>query len=151
MQKLSILPAILFLSLIAFGQTAYNSYSNARFGYTISYPAQLEPQGEADNGDGQVFRNEDAELRVWGSNNALGRTLKQEYNAQLKEYGRGVTYKTLLKNGFVISGKKGGKIFYQKTIFRDDQFLTFTFYYKESKRKTYDPVTARIAKSFGAQ
>jgi hypothetical protein len=149
MKKLSILLTVFLLSQIAFSQSAYNSYSNARYGYTIAYPAELEPQGEADNSDGQVFRNDDAELRVWGSNNALGRTLKQEYNAQLKDYGRGVTYKALLKNGFVISGKRGGKIFYQKTLFRDDQFLTFTFTYKESKRKTYDAVTAKVAKSFG--
>ena len=50
MKKLSIIFAILILTITGFSQTKYNTYSNARFGYTISYPASLIPQGEADNG-----------------------------------------------------------------------------------------------------
>jgi len=149
MKKLLTLSTILLLSVAVFGQQNYNTYSNARFGYSISYPSNLlTPQGEAENGDGQVFKNNETELRVWGSNNALGRTLRQEFNANLNDYGRGVTYKTLLKNGFVISGTQKGKIFYHKTIFNDDQFLTFTFFYPTSKRSVYDSIVSKIAKSF---
>ena len=148
MKKFSILFAILVFAQIAFSQSNYDTYGNARFGYSISYPTSLKPQGEAENGDGQVFKNADAELRVWGSNNALMRTLNEEYQSALNDFGAGVTYKTLLKNGFVISGKKGGKIFYQKTFLKDDQFFTFTFEYKESKKSVYDSITTKIAKSF---
>src|SRR5256714_15334892 len=38
-------------------QNNYKTYANARFKYSISYPADLLiPQGEAENGDGQGFR-----------------------------------------------------------------------------------------------
>ena len=38
-------------------QDNYKTYVNARFKYSISYPADvLIPQGEAENGDGQIFR-----------------------------------------------------------------------------------------------
>ncbi len=149
MQKLSIILTILIFSTFILGQTNYQTYSNARYGYAISYPSDLlTPQGEAENGDGQIFKNKDAEMRVWGSHNALRRTLKQEYQAGSKDYGRGITYQALLKNSFVISGRRGGKIFYQKTIFKDDQFFTLTIEYKESKRQVYDSVVTKIAKSF---
>ncbi len=53
---------------LSLGQTpVYKTYSNARFDYSISYPAGLlEAQGEADNGDGQTFRAKDghAEMHV---------------------------------------------------------------------------------------
>jgi hypothetical protein len=48
-------------------QAGFQTYTNARFGYRIAYPADFSPQGESDNGDGQVFTGgDDAELRVWG-------------------------------------------------------------------------------------
>jgi len=47
------------------------SYGNARFGYWISYPADLlVPEPEADNGDGRAFhaRHATGKMSVWGSN-----------------------------------------------------------------------------------
>src|SRR5258708_1624236 len=50
-----------------------DSYTNARFGYTLSYPAGLfAPQRESDNGDGRHFKalHGGADLAVWGGYNA---------------------------------------------------------------------------------
>ncbi|HLM02454.1 MAG TPA: hypothetical protein VK400_15485, partial [Pyrinomonadaceae bacterium] len=72
----------------------------------------------------------------------------------LKDYGaEGVTYKVLLKTGFVISGTKGGKIFYRKTLFRKvtaelEVFYTFTVEYNESERRKFDAAVRKIARSF---
>ena len=58
----------------ALGQTKYQTYSNARFAYSIDYPTDLlTPQDESQNGDGRVFtaKHGSAELRVWGQYNAL--------------------------------------------------------------------------------
>ena len=154
MKKLSLFltfVVILFLTQFAGGQTKYNSYGNARFGYSISYPSNLVGKGEAENSDGQVFeaRDKSAKLTVWGANNALNQSLKEIYNGDLKERGKSVTYKTIGANFYVISGKKDGKIFYQKTIrSNDDTYFTFIFEYGESKRSTYDKAAAQIAKSF---
>ncbi|HEY0385728.1 MAG TPA: hypothetical protein VGC64_06930 [Pyrinomonadaceae bacterium] len=129
-------------------RTVYKTYTNARYAYSISYPANLlVPQGEADNGDGQAFRSRDgaAEMRVYGSQD-LGGGLAEAYREA--QSGKNVTYKTLKRNWFVVSGTEGGKIFYQKTMFRNDVFKTFTIEYDESRKGTYDAVTARIAQSF---
>ena len=63
-------------------QITYKKYTNARFGYEISYPENLLlPQGEADNDDGQRFLSPDkqVEMLVWGSNNALGETIASSF------------------------------------------------------------------------
>ena len=56
--------------LIAFAAPAiaddWGRYENARFGYAVDVPPGFEGQGEADNGDGQVFSTPTAELRVYG-------------------------------------------------------------------------------------
>ncbi|HJZ79716.1 MAG TPA: hypothetical protein VKD91_05205 [Pyrinomonadaceae bacterium] len=131
----------------------WNTYANARFNYSISYPSSLVPQGEADNGDGQVFRSHDgaAELRVWGSNNALNQSLAAAYQeaiSDLQHDGGSVSYKVMRDNFFVVSGTQGRKIVYQKTLLRGDVFKAFTFTYPANAKGTYDSITTRIAGSF---
>lgn len=132
-----------------FVQGGYSTYANARFGYSISYPANiLIPQGEAENGDGQAFRSRDghAEMRVFGRYNAMNETLRSAF-ASAQE-GKSVTYKLLKGNFYVISGHKDGKIFYEKTMLKGDTFKTFMIEYDESEASTYDSITARIVRSF---
>lgn len=126
----------------------YRTYTNARYHYSISYPSNLlVPQGEPDNGDGQAFRSRDgsAEMRVYGSQD-LGGGLMEAYRAAQQE--RAVTYKTMKGNWFVVSGRDGRKIFYQKTMIRGGELKTFLIEYDESQRSTYDAVAARVARSF---
>lgn len=150
MKKIAIILTLLVFSLAAYSQTDYKTYGNARFNYTISYPSNLTPQGEADNGDGQIFKNNDAKMTVFGSNLLANETLLKEYNAVIKERGeQNVTYKLFRKVSFVVSGKENGKIFYQKTIRKpDNSYVTFIFEYDESKRGVYDSVTTKVAQSF---
>jgi hypothetical protein len=147
--------AVFFVSPVTQGQEVYRTYNNARFAYSISYPASLlQPQGEAANGDGQKFLAGDgsAELIVYGGYNALNRTLKQAYTQEATTSAdhprRVVTYKVLRPTWFVISGHEGGKIFYQKTMLKGDTFKTFRIEYDESEKAVFDPVTKRIEKSF---
>lgn len=148
---------ILLLSLTALGQTNYETYVNSRFGYSIEYPkGVLKPQPEAENGDGRVFLSKSgtAELRVWGQYNALENTLNEKYQEDLEEYGSGVSYKVLKSGSYVISGIKGGKIFYQKTLLKGDGtdsgsiYYTFTMKYRKSEKAKYDPIVTRVAGSF---
>lgn len=140
---------VLLLAVIGSGQT-YRTYSNARFGYSISYPSSLlKPQGEAENGDGQIFLGKGAEMRVYGSNLLLNETLAAEYKAILKEKGSAVTYKIRKGTFFVVSGKENGKIFYQKTMVNGDgAFITFMIEYDESRRSKYDAAVTRMVRSF---
>jgi hypothetical protein len=160
MYKLSILSSlfgILLLSQPVWAQIKYETYINSRYSYSIGYPKGiLTPQPEADNGDGRVFTTRDgaAELRVWGMYNALSDTLKKAYLNDLKERGSGVTYKVLMRDGYVISGVHGNKVYYQKTILQGSDgdtgatFSTFTVEYKKSQKAKYDPIVRRIASSF---
>jgi hypothetical protein len=135
-------------------QAKYRTYSNARFGYSISYPAGiLIPQGESDNGDGQIFRSSDgkAEMRAFGRYNVQNETLRSAFNAAVAGEGgsgREVTYKLLRGNFYVVSGRQNGKIFYEKTMLKGDTFKTFMIEYDESERATYDSITSRIVRSF---
>lgn len=149
MKAVMILILIALTACAAFGQS-YKSYDNSRFGYTISYPADLlKPQGEADNGDGQIFLGERAEMRVYGSNLLLNETLAEEYKAIVREKGSTVTYKLLKAKFFVVSGIDHGRIYYQKT-FRnaDGAFITFMIEYDESMRSTYDKAVTKMVASF---
>jgi hypothetical protein len=130
---------------------AYKTYTNARFAYSISYPANLlKPQGEAENGDGQAFRSADgqAELRVWGGYNVNKDSLRAVYDQAVNEWGAGVSYKMMKQEWFVVSALVNGKIHYRKTMLRKDVLKTFEIEYDESQKATYDSITARVAKSF---
>ena len=129
-------------------RATYQTYSNARYGFSIAYPVGiLVPQGESDNGDGQKFvsKNGSATLLAFGSNR-LDRSIQDEF--QSAQQNRTVTYKVLKRDMFVVSGTENGKIFYQKTLLRGDAFKTFIIEYDEQERATFDPITARIARSF---
>lgn len=135
---------------------AYKQYTNARFNYVISYPAGLfVPQGEADNGDGQRFLSKrgDVEMLVWGSHNVLNESLRSRFKDEVREKTREhpdrvVTYKRLKGNTYVVSGFQDGKVFYQKTMFVDEVFMTFYISYPADRKSEFDPVTAEISKSF---
>ena len=136
-------------------QPGYRTYHNARFDYSISYPADLViPQGESVNGDGQRFLSKDgkAELLVYGTYNSLDQTLNdvltQASERSPDHQDRVVTYKVLRGDWFVVSGTENGRIFYQKTMLRDATFKTFRIEYDESQKQTFDSVTAVIARSF---
>lgn len=144
----------LFLALLTFAsqtfaQQKWATYHNARYGYSISYPADLlKAGGEADNGDGQRFSNRSVGMSVYGTQMLLNETLLQEFN-DVVEKSESVSYKIYKPNFFVVSGTDDNRTFYQKTIARPDgTFITFYIQYPSSKRAVYDKLTAKIVKSF---
>lgn len=152
---LLLLIASLFASSLLAGD-GDEKYVNVRFGYSIAYPADiLHPQGESDNGDGQKFLSEDgsALLLVYGANNVLEQSLEALYQEALQGGGeenpdRVVTYRTMKKDWFVVSGREAGNIFYQKTMMNGDQYVSFILEYPESQKAAYDPIVGTLAKSF---
>ena len=133
-------------------QYNYKTYTNVRFKYSISYPAELlVPQGEAENGDGQIFNENgrsSVEMRVYGGYNVLHETLRSRYEQLTRKWSNGVTYKVLRRDWFVVSALVNGKIHYQKTILRGDTFKTLEIEYDAVRGSTYNEVTERVANSF---
>lgn len=136
-------------------QPNYRIYHNARFDYSISYPAGiLIPQGEAVNGDGQKFFSRDhrTEMLVYGSHNSLDQTLKQVYENEISRSSehpnRVITYKVLKHDWFVVSKIEDDRIFYQKTLLRNNVFKTFRIEYGEGDKQVFNSITSRISNSF---
>ena len=138
--------------VIATPQNNYKTYTNTRFKYSIDYPDDLLiPQGEAENGDGQVFKEKggsSVEMRVYGGYNVLNETLRSRYVDLVRKWNSGLTYKVLRRDWFVVSAMVNGKIHYQKTILRGDVFKTFEIEYDAVRGSTYNDVTDHISKSF---
>lgn len=139
----------LFGSALAQSPQAQTHYTNVRFHYSICYPADLFiPQGESENSDGQIFLAKDGtELRVWGGNNINEQSITAEMEeniSYLTKDGGTVTYKTSKSNWFVISGKIGEKIYYQKTIRNkhneEDIFITYSLTYDVRNTSRYEPL-----------
>ena len=66
-KKFVLVVSILTISFFAHANEKFATYANDRFDYSISYPSDLFiSQGEAANGDGQIFiaKSKDAEFRV---------------------------------------------------------------------------------------
>jgi hypothetical protein len=138
---------------VAADHHVWKTYTNLRFAYEICYPEDLLiPQGEADNGDGQKFvAKEDAQLIVYGSNNALDESLENDFNdtaARLAGSAGKVTYKVLKANWYVVSGQNGQTVFCAKTRYSGDQFKSFELTYDQSAAPVYEPVIRRLATCF---
>src|SRR2546430_1895129 len=124
------------------------------FPYTTlfrSYPADLLiPQGESENGDGQVFREKSGsvEMRVYGGYNVSNETLRSRYAELIRKWNSGITYKVIRRDWFAVSGLVNGKIHDQKTIRRGDIFKTFEMKYDAVRGMTYNDVTDRTTRSF---
>lgn len=135
----------------------YDQYCNVRFDYCLDYPNFLNPQPESANGDGRIFNNEKDEevLRVFGRFNldAEGEiiSLEQQFKTDIQDNlkkNNVVTYKKLGETFFVISGYRNGKIFYQKTILKNDAFAFAILQYSKDEKEIYDKVSTEIFKSF---
>lgn len=147
--SLAVLPVLLG---IAPAQAAerWQSYDNARYGYRICYPAdRLTAQPEADAGDGRVFSGKSgAELRVWGSFNALEEDTKQlahRNEEDVREGGGAVTYE-VVKPGFsVVSGQMGDTIYYAKNVLQSDRVVSFTLKYPAAEASRWTAVVEKLA------
>lgn len=156
MRNLLLLITLVLWTHSAIAVDTYETYHNEKFDYSIDYPKDvLFPQGESDNNDGQKFLSKDAEvsLLVYGSNNALDKSLEEVYREESRggtaeNPKRVVTYKMLEDNWFVVSGYNAGRIFYQKTLLSGGVFKTFILEYDESEKARYDAIAKRIEKSF---
>ena len=146
-----------FVSSVPSPSLTYLEYQNIRFRYIVPYPAELLfPQGESDNGDGQVFLSRDAaiELIAYGGY-TLGQSLEQRFKNSLFEFKKisttsVITYKIVQDNWYVISGvdNKTDTIFYLKEIVSEDQFKRILLFYPEERKMDLDEMVTTISRGF---
>jgi hypothetical protein len=129
-------------------------YQNDRYGSTIDYPDIFKPGPPPDNDDGRSFKSADgADFSVFASYNALDFDLAgfQDFVVKNLDAGAVVTYRAQGDNWFVVSGTKGaGRIFYERHILSHGAQMTegFVMSYPAALKQKYDPIVARMAKSF---
>lgn len=123
-------------------------YTNARFGTSIAFPAEIFSQAMEPpaNGDGMTWRSSDgASLAVFGQNNALEMSPK-DLIAEASQPGVMITYSRAGKDWAVVSGTQDGTIFYQRfELGADDVIHSVLLRYPAARKATYDPLVGPIA------
>jgi hypothetical protein len=148
--------AVLAASLLAAGVAKADdwlAYHNDRYGTTIDYPDVFTMQRPPDSDDGRDFKSAaGADFWVAASYNALDFNVAKYHDFVVKNLDPGavVTYQARGDNWFVISGTKGAEIFYERHMVSHGAQLTesFAISYPATLKQTYDPIVARMAKSF---
>ena len=129
------------------------TYYNDRYGTTIDYPDFFKAQPPPDANDGRAFKSTDgADFTVSAIYNTLDFDLAKyrDFILQNLDPGAIVTYQAHGGDWFVISGTKGANIFYQRHLLSHGGQMTedFDISYPAALKQTYDPIVARMAKSF---
>jgi hypothetical protein len=132
---------------------AWLTYQNDRYGTTIDYPDSFKPEPPPDADDGRAFTSADgARFSVSASYGGIDSNLAKYRAFIIKNLpaGEAVTYQTSGKNWFVISGTKGSDIFYERHMVSHGGEMTedFVISYPAAAKAAYDPIVARMAKSF---
>ncbi len=129
------------------------TYHNDRYGTTIDYPDVFKMQRPPDSDDGREFKSADgADFTVSASYFALDFTVAtyRDFIVKNLDLGSTITYETRGKNWFVVSGTRAGSIFYEKHLLSHGAQMNedFVMSYPASAKQVYDPIVARMAKSF---
>ena len=125
-----------------------DGYTNARFGYTLTYPARMfTPLPEADNGDGRHLKalSGGADLAVWGAYNALNQSANDIANGVASNCAPSPQpYRLVKPTVVVVSCPPANGILYHKTYIRGDVLTTFELTYPASEKSLWDPVVGKI-------
>jgi hypothetical protein len=133
-------------------QRNWRRYVVQRFGTRIDYPADVfTPRPAPQNGDGRVFDSYDgrAHFLVYGYNNALGHSLGTLRESDKTLYDE-VTYETGGDTWYVVTGFIGDRVGYHRKLLRGGVVHAFEISYPASAKPTYDSITGRMSRSFGA-
>jgi hypothetical protein len=132
--------------------TEYWEYYNIKHNFHVRYPSALIPQGESNDGDGQVFKAKDssAELKTFGAFDPAV-TLESELASTLKkkqEDAQTNNLKRIGDNWFILSGSKGPWLYYTKVIVDRPRVWTFNLWYSKERQSDYEPLVKKMAASF---
>ncbi len=149
--------AVLLALLIGFTTPAlaadWGRYDNSRFGYTIAVPPEFEDMGEAENGDGSVFRGGFGTqvLTVFGGN-IVDTDFAGEVAQRMKwaeDSGWNLTYQAVTPSWASYSAKRSGRILYARMISLcgGAQFAMFELEYFDVDLAELNPVVDRLVPS----
>jgi hypothetical protein len=151
--RLAAMVTAILLTAAAARADNWRLYQNDRYGTTIDYPPIFTPQPPPDADDGRAFKSADgAKFSVFASYGGIDSNLAKFRDFTIKNLDPGstITYQASGTNWFVISGTKGADIFYERHLLSHGGEMTegFVITYPAALKATYDPIVARMAKSF---
>lgn len=127
------------------------TYVNERFGTRLAYPADFAPAAPPQNGDGRRFASEDATLEVYAWENLDGESAGSLKRRLVGSEGyTEVTYSPSGRNWLVLSGHRGGMIFYEKYLFRGGTIHGFGIEFPAAEKPYYADIVEEIEDSFRA-
>lgn len=133
----------------------WETYANARYGFSIAYPPGLfKPSGAAENESGRLLVTADgrARLLIGALPNTDGLDLRTYRDFVKSETypGARIDYAPVGRNWFVLSGTRGDDHFYQwVTLVCGGRVInSWAMTYPDAERRRYDPIVAPIAKTF---
>jgi len=138
--------------LVASGVLAkgpWRSYFNDRFGVTADTPADWKMGPAPENNDGSVFTSLDgsATITISGSFSAL--SYDEEVAIKTAPEGGVATYKKITPRLLVVSGTRGDRIFYRKSILscHDTVWNDLVIEYPAAEKAKYDALVAHVSGS----
>jgi serine/threonine-protein kinase len=130
--------------------TEWRSYHNSRFGVTADVPAGWIMQPEPENNEGRIFLSPDGRARLTIS--GIFATESPEVERAEKAAplpGETLTYKAAKGNWIVLSGQRGGRVFYRKAMLscRNTVWNDLDIEYPVEDKPKYDGLAAHAAAS----
>jgi hypothetical protein len=129
----------------------WHTYTNERFGSTADVPGDWRPGEPPVNGDGLEFTSPDgqASIIVSGALNNEGTTDEAMAIYGVPNEGEVITYSRHSQRSIVVSGTRGDRIFYRKTILscRALVWNSVSLEYPASEKKAFDGLVTRVANS----
>ncbi|WP_036281294.1 hypothetical protein [Methylocystis sp. ATCC 49242] len=145
--------ALLAFALISASSASaetWRAYRNERFGTAADVPVGWRMEPPPENDDGRVFASPDeqAEIIVSGSHVVLSRD--EEFGVRGGALdGETIRYKRQGRDWIVVSGVKGERIFYRKSLLScgDTVWNSVSLEYPAAEKKKYDALVAHVAGS----
>jgi hypothetical protein len=133
----------------------WDRYENARFGYSVLYPAGLFGSGKvSENGDGSTFTSADgrSKLTVFAAYNHENMGI-EEYRATILNKFSGydkLDYGPARGSWFVLSGERDDNVYYQKVLFSCGGRVinAFALTYPVEQKRAFDAIVTGIEKNF---
>jgi hypothetical protein len=145
---------LMFAATAAAAAPQYATYANARYGYSIQYPALLlKPVKSTDDGAGQAFAavSGDAAFRV-AARPLAGRSPKEMADEAQQICPGARPYYRVVKAGLAaVSCQTGDHILYQKSLLRDGLEIRVRGEYPARERQVWDRVVTSISRSMSTR
>lgn len=149
-----VLSALVLSAFILLAQAeaaeGYRRYVNERFGTSADIPAQWRAGRAPDNGDGLRFSGPDGRAFVSVSGSLhISDTVKEELDILAAEPAAEVTLEKRGPTSFVQSGRRGGVIFYKKSVLTcgGQIWNHLVIEYPAEQKARFDGLVAHVAAS----